>query len=102
MRRPLTLLSGAVAGFGLYRLVMSRRRVPAVEGPEPPEDPRAGELPRKLAESRTTGAEREESESAETPVDRAEPAPEVDERRRRVHEEGRRTAKRMRRRPGRT
>ena len=46
--------------------------------------------------------EREEFEAAETPVDRAEPAPEVDERRRRVHDEGRRTAERMRRRPGRT
>ena len=43
--------------------------------------------------------EREEFEAAETPVDRAEPAPEVDERRRRVHDEGRRAAERMRRRP---
>jgi hypothetical protein len=43
--------------------------------------------------------EREEFESAETPVDRAEAAPEVDERRKRVHEQGRRAAERMRRRP---
>ena len=54
---------------------------------------------RKLAEARTMVEEREEFESAETPVDRAEPAPEVDERRKRVHAEGRRTAERMRRRP---
>src|ERR671936_784949 len=107
MRRPLTLLSGAVVGFGLYRLVAARRRAPAFEGPTSPEpapraDPRAEELRRRLAESRTMVEEREEFESAETPVDRAEPAPEVDERRRRVHEEGRRTAERMRRKPGRT
>src|SRR5919204_6446147 len=105
MRRPLALLSGAVAGFGLYRLVAARRRAPVWEAPpkpEPREDPRAEDLRRKLAEARTIVEEREEFESAETPVDRAEPGPEVDERRRRVHEEGRRTAERMRRRPGRT
>jgi hypothetical protein len=100
VRRPLTVLSGAIAGFGLYRLVASRRRRPAYERPaEPSADRRAEELRRKLAESRPLVEEREEFESAETPVDRAEPAPEVDERRRRVHEEGRRTAQRMRRRP---
>jgi hypothetical protein len=100
VRRPLTLLSGALAGFGLYRLVASRRRRPVSEPPSEPEvDPRAEELRRKLAESRTIVEEREEFEGAETPVDRAETAPEVDERRSRVHEEGRRTAERMRRRP---
>ena len=100
MRRPLTVLSGAVAGFGLYRLLASRHRRPAVAPPsEPPQDPRAEELRRKLAESRTMVEEREEFESAETPVDRAEAAPEVDERRKRVHEQGRRAAERMRRRP---
>src|ERR671931_116188 len=102
MRRPLALLSGAVAGFGLYRLVAARRRAPVVEeppAPEPREDPRAEELRRRLAEARTMVEEREEFEAAETPVDRAEPAPEVDERRRRVHDEGRRTAQRMRKRP---
>ena len=102
MRRPLTLLSGAVAGFGLYRLVATRLRTPVLEGapgPEPRDDPRAEELRRKLAEARTIVEEREEFEAAETPVDRAETAPEVDERRKRVHEEGRRTAERMRRRP---
>jgi hypothetical protein len=102
VRRPLTVLSGAIAGFGLYRLVAARRRRPAYAPPSPPEpavDPRADELRRKLAESRPLVEEREEFESAETPVDRAEPAPEVDERRRRVHEQGRRTAQRMRRRP---
>ena len=99
MRRPLTVLSGAIAGFGLYRLLASRGRKPAVEPPvELGHDLRAEELRRKLAESRTIVEEREEFESAETPIDRAEPAPEVDERRKRVHEEGRRAAERMRRR----
>jgi hypothetical protein len=100
VRRPLTLLSGALAGFGLYRLVASRRRPPVSEPPsEPRVDPRAAELRRKLAESRTIVEEREEFEAAETPVDRVETAPEVDARRKRVHDEGRRTAERMRRRP---
>ena len=102
MRRLLTLLSGAIAGFGLYRLLAGRRQAPVYEGPpepEPGDDPRAEELRRRLAEARTIVEEREEFEAAETPVDRAEPAPEVDERRRRVHDEGRRTAERMRRRP---
>jgi len=101
VRRPLTVLSGAIAGFGLYRLALSRRRRPAVESPTGPrDDPRAAELRSKLAESRTIVDEREEFESAETPVDRAEPAPQVDERRKRVHDEGRRAAERMRRRSG--
>jgi hypothetical protein len=102
VRRLLTLLSGAIAGFGLYRLLSGRHRAPVYEGPpepEPRDDPRAEELRRRLAEARTIVEEREEFEAAETPVDRAEPAPEVDERRRRVHDEGRRTAERMRRRP---
>jgi hypothetical protein len=103
VRRLLTLLSGAIAGFGLYRLLARRRSAPVYEAPpeaEPPADPRAEELRRRLAEARTMVEEREEFEAAETPVDRAEPAPEVDERRRRVHEEGRETAERMRRRRG--
>jgi hypothetical protein len=100
VRRPLTVLSGAIAGFGLYRLLVSRRRgAPALAPVEPREDPRAVELGRKLAESKTMVEEREEFESAETPVDLADPAPEVDARRQRVHEEGRRAAQRMRRRP---
>jgi hypothetical protein len=97
VRRPLTLLSGAIAGFGLYRIVASRRRRPVVEQPpEPREDPRAEELRRKLAESRSIVEEREEFEAAETTVDRAEPAPGLDERRRRVHERARGTARKMR------
>jgi hypothetical protein len=61
-------------------------------------DPRADELRRKLAESRAVVEEREEFEGAELTVDRAEPAPEDPETRRRaVHEAGRDTVERMRR-----
>ena len=104
MGRPLTLLSGAIAGFGLYRFVASRRRRPAYTPPPPPEpaaDPRAEELRRKLAESRPLVEEREEFESAETPVDLADTSREVDERRQQVHRQGRQIAERIRRRrPG--
>jgi hypothetical protein len=96
VRRPLALASAALAALGLYGAVASRRRraTPAL-APEAP-DPRAEELRRKLAESRAIVEEREEFEAAETPVDRAEPATEVDERRRAVHEQARGTARKMR------
>jgi hypothetical protein len=73
-----------VAAAAAYR---SLRRQPA-----PAEDPRAEELRRKLDESRAVVDEREEFESAETPVDEAE----VDDRRRAVHERGRAAAEQMR------
>jgi hypothetical protein len=96
MRRPLALASAALAALGLYGAVASRRRRAAPAPiPEPP-DPRAEELRRKLDESRSMVAEREEFEAAETPVDRVEPATEVDERRRAVHEQARGTARKMR------
>jgi hypothetical protein len=60
-------------------------------------DPRAEELRRKLAESRSIVEEREQFEGAETTVDRVEPAAEDPETRRRaVHESGRATVDRMR------
>ena len=96
MRRPLALASAALAALGLYGAVASRRRR-ATPAPTPEtRDPRAEELRRKLAESRSIVEEREEFEAAETPVDRAEPATEVDERRRAVHEQARGTARKMR------
>lgn len=75
---------------------LRRRREPVVA-----HDPRAEELRRKLAESRTIVEERDEFEGAELTVDLAEPAPEDPESRRRaVHEAGRETVERMRGRGG--
>ena len=62
-------------------------------------DPRAEELKRKLEESRSLVDERDDFEDAELTVDRAEPAPEDPESRRRaVHESARETTEQMRRR----
>jgi hypothetical protein len=88
MRRPLAWLLGASAVFSFLR----RRRRPAAVA-----DPRAEELRRKLAESRSIVEERDEFEEAELTVDLAEPAPEDPESRRRaVHDAGRATVDRMR------
>jgi hypothetical protein len=91
VRRPYAWLLGASALFGFSR----RRREPEAATA----DPRAEELRSKLAESRSIVAEREEFEAAELPIDRAEPAPEDPESRRRaVHESARATVEQMRRR----
>jgi hypothetical protein len=88
MKRPPAWLLGGFALFGFLR----RRREP-----DAALDPRADELRRKLAESRSIVEERDEFEGAEVTVDRAEPAPEDPESRRRdVHEAGRATVERMR------
>jgi hypothetical protein len=99
MHARLAWLAGglAVAGAVLYRALSGRARLPETE---PGPDPRAEALRRKLAESRSVVAERDEFESAETPVDQVDsPPPDVDERRRTVHEEGRAAARRMRTKP---
>lgn len=72
--------------------------------PEPGLDPRAEELRRRLDESRILVDEREEFESGETTIDKAEaPAPpqasDPAERRRHVHERGQATIDKMRREP---
>jgi hypothetical protein len=101
MRGRLAFLLGgaAVAGATVYRFLRPGRAAVA----EPVvEDRRADELRAKLAESREVVAEREEFEAAETPVDvAAEVAPEPADRRRAVHERGRKVAEQMRR-PGST
>jgi hypothetical protein len=80
----------------VLRFLRSRR-----EPVDAADDPRAEELRRKLAESRTIVEERDEFEGAELTVDLAEPAPEDPESRRRaVHEAGRETVERMRGRGG--
>jgi hypothetical protein len=90
------LLGGAVvAGATAYRAF--RRRPPAPVVPEP----HVQALKTKLAEARVVAEEREEFEAAETPIDQAEnlPPPEPDDRRRSVHDRGRKVAEEMRRGP---
>jgi hypothetical protein len=97
MRGRLALVLGgaAVAGAAVYRFL----RPGGGDVAEPVvTDRRAEALREKLAESREVVAEREEFESAETPVDLAEEvAPELGDRRRAVHDRGRKVAEQMRR-----
>jgi hypothetical protein len=86
------LTGGALAGFLFFR---RRRRPEPVPLPLPETDP-AAELRRKLDESRPLVEEREEFESAETPVDHAAAPGELEERRRHVHEQGRAAVDEMR------
>jgi hypothetical protein len=90
VRRP---WAWAVGAFALVEALRRRRE------PEVAVDPRAEELRRKLAESRSIVEERDEFEAGELTVDLAEPAPEDPESRRRaVHESARATVEQMRRR----
>ena len=87
--RRLFARAGGFALFGFLR----KRRTRDVAQP----DPRAEELRRKLAESREIADERDSFEEAELTVDRAEPAPDDPETRRRaVHDSARETVERMR------
>jgi microcompartment protein CcmL/EutN len=88
------LLGGAVvAGAAAYRALTRRPSAPVIP------EPHVEALKARLAESKAVVEEREEFESGETPVDRAEPVPtEVGARRRSVHERGREAAEQMRRR----
>jgi hypothetical protein len=91
VRKALAWLLG---GFALLGFLRRRREPVATTG-----DPRADELRRKLEESRAIVEDRDEFEGAELTVDRAEPAPEDPESRRRaVHESARATVDQMRRR----
>lgn len=97
MRRPLAWLSGVAGVWALVRLLTGRR---SRKGPEPSAqeiDPRAEALRRRLAEARAVVDEQEAYSAGEVPVDEAEaPVSDPDERRRRVHAEGRAAADRMR------
>jgi hypothetical protein len=96
VRRLLAFGTAAIAAFGLARL-LTRRRPLESAAPGTAPDPRADELRRRLAESRSVVDERERFEAGETTVDAAEPAPgDPDARRRRVHEDGRAVVDRMR------
>jgi hypothetical protein len=89
MRRLLGWIGGAAGGITAYRL-LRRRPSPQPTAAEP--DTRADELRAKLAESRAAEPVVEEPPAEPAPVDEPE-SPE--ERRRRVHEEGRATLDEM-------
>ena len=88
MKRLLAWLAGAVGLAALYRS-LKRRPEPA---PPQADDPAAA-LKAKLAEARAAGDDRAEFESGEKPVDEA---PDVDTRRRDVHEQARAAIDEMR------
>jgi hypothetical protein len=80
VKRLYAWLAGFVGGAAVYRAF---RRQPLVVERDP-----AHELKARLAEARAAGDDREEFEAGETPVDEA-PDPDVDARRRSVHERAR-------------
>jgi hypothetical protein len=80
VKRLYAWLAGLAGGAAVYRAF---RRQPPVAEPDPAE-----ELKARLAEARAAGDDREEFEAGETPVDEA-PDPDVDARRRSVHERAR-------------
>ena len=97
MRRLIGWIGGAVGGITAYRLLRRRPQAVAEPPPEPVStepDERADELRAKLAQSKLTESRAAEPvvEEAPPPVAEEEPAAEPDspeDRRRRVHEEGR-------------
>jgi hypothetical protein len=106
VRRNAALLAGVAAGT-VAAVVVRRRRAPEAEpGGAPSPDPRAEELRRKLAQARDEAADEDDFEAAgmagEAMVeDEPRPAPaaegEVEDSRRRVHEDARAAAEEMRR-----
>jgi hypothetical protein len=110
VRRNLLLLAGAAAGaLGAYVL---GRRGATVPGAGPGADPRAEDLRRKLAEAREAVPDEEDFEAAgmagETQIEEQSPpinpaaamsGGDVDEVRKRIHEEARRSAEEMKRTP---
>jgi hypothetical protein len=90
MRRVTAWIGGIASGVVAYRFWRRHQEAELVAEPEAPPEPdvRAEELRAKLAETRE--AEPEPAVEAEPPVAEPEPEPESpDERRTRVHEEGR-------------
>jgi hypothetical protein len=97
VRARLAFLGAATAAVGAVAARFLRRK-----GPEAP-DPRAGELRQRLDESRAVVTARDEFEAAETPIDEVKPVgevgeqgPDVDDRRREIHDRARKTAEEMR------
>jgi hypothetical protein len=86
-------LAGFAGGAAVYRLFKrapAHARTPVRREPDP-----ADALKAKLAEARTAGDGRDEAEAGETTVDEA-PDPDVESRRRAVHEQGRSAIDEMR------
>ena len=108
MRRNAALFAGIAAGTVAAVLLRRRAATPLEPGTREPPDPRAEELRRKLAEAREQAADEHDFEAAgmagealiedEPPPDRS--SGEVDEARRRVHEDARAAAEEMRGDPG--
>jgi hypothetical protein len=95
VRARLAWLLGLGAAAAVAARALLRRRSP--QAVPAAGDARADELRRRLDESRSLVDERDEFERGELPVDRVEArAPDADERRRRVHEEGRAAVDEMR------
>ena len=89
-----------LAGAAGAAIAVYRRMRHASVAAEPVEDPRAAELRERLEESRAVVDERDEFESAETPVDEVEADASPEDRRRAVHERGKAAAEQMRRHNG--
>jgi len=93
MRRLVGWISGALGGITAYRLL--RRRPEAAAEPDVEPDRRADDLRARLAESRAAEPPAAETVVEEPPAEPVADDPEQpeaespDERRRRVHEEGR-------------
>jgi hypothetical protein len=82
MRRLTNWIAGVLAGIAAYRLWRRRQKPAATSAPAAEEtDDRAEELRAKLAESRAS--------DEPSPAEPGEAEESVEERRRRVHEEGR-------------
>jgi hypothetical protein len=101
MRRLVAWIGGTVGGITAYRLLRRRPQVaaePPAEAAEAEADDRAEELRAKLAETRAD--EPVVAKAPPEPVAEEEPAPDPEpespeDRRRRVHEEGRSTLDEM-------
>jgi hypothetical protein len=89
MRKRLAWVAGALGAAGVAYRALRHRDAPAAD---PAADSRAGELRRKLDESKPIADEREEFEAGETPVDEVS----LEDRRADVHARGRAAADEMR------
>jgi hypothetical protein len=96
MRRLTAWIGGVAGGVVAYRFWRRRPQAAAQPSPEPTreqQDDRADELRAKLAETRA--ADEPLPAEPEGPAEPEEPPEAVEERRRRVHEEGRATLDQM-------